>query len=75
VAEFESVVGAGGGDDVLAFGVAHAVRGDFDVRAGLGGFDDLLQRDGGAGGGVELGLVMGLGDGEFDSLRAWPARR
>ena len=34
VAEFEDIVGAGGGDDVFAFGVAYAVRGDLDVASG-----------------------------------------
>ena len=62
--EFEDVVGAGGGDDVLAFGVAYAVGRDLDVGAGLGGRDDLAEGDGGAGWGVELGDVMGFGDGE-----------
>jgi hypothetical protein len=41
VAEFEDVVGAGSGYDVLAFGVAYAVRRDFDVDAGLSGLDDF----------------------------------
>ena len=39
--EFENVVRASGSDDVFAFGVADAVRRDFDADAGVSSFEDL----------------------------------
>ena len=65
VTNLERVVGARGSDDVFAAGVADAVRRDLDGCVGLRGLDDLLERDRSAGRRVELGLVMGFGDGKL----------
>jgi hypothetical protein len=64
VAKLEGVVVADRGDDVLAVGVSYAVGSDGDFNARANRLDDFLERDGGAGGGVELGGVVGLVDGE-----------
>ena len=57
------------GDNMLALGVSHAVRDDLDFAARPRRLDDLAQRDGGAGGRVELGGVVGFGDGEVVAVQ------
>ena len=75
VAEFESVGGTGGSDNVFAFGIANAVGGDLNLCAGVGGLENLAQRDGGAGGGVELGSVVGFSDVEVVIVELGEFRR
>ena len=41
----EHVVLAAGGDNVLAVGVAHPVRGDGNLDAGADSLDDFLERE------------------------------
>ena len=65
VLQLQHVVLAAGGDDVLSLGVADAMRGDGDFDAGVGGLNDFLERERGAGRGVELGSVVGFADGEL----------
>ena len=64
VAELERVVLALRGHNVLALGVADAVRGDGNLDAGVRGENDLFQGERRAGGRVELGGVVGFVDGE-----------
>ncbi len=65
MAELEHVVFAAGGDDVLSLGVADAVRGDGNLDARVGGLDDFLERERGAGRGIKLGGVVSFADGEL----------
>ncbi len=73
MANFDSVSIADGRDNMFSLGVAHAVGGNEDLCRrtcpGSGGLDDLAQRDGGAGGRVELRDVMSLVNGEFVSVK------
>jgi hypothetical protein len=69
VTQLDRIVCADRGDDVLALGVADAVRGDIDPCVGQPFPNDLSQGDGGAGGSVELGGVVGLVDVEAVSIQ------
>src|ERR1017187_3360306 len=64
MAEFKGVVLALRGYDVLAFGVADAVRRDGNFNAGAYGKNNFLQREPSTGRRIELGGVVRFVDGE-----------
>uniref|UniRef100_E6QHL0 Uncharacterized protein n=1 Tax=mine drainage metagenome TaxID=410659 RepID=E6QHL0_9ZZZZ len=64
VTQFDQVALAACGDDVDAADLADAVSGDVDLGFGMGFEQDVAEGERGAGGGIELGGVVGFGDGE-----------
>ena len=54
---------------MLALGVAYAMRDNLDIGPRPRGLDNLLERDGGARGRVELGDVVRLCDREFVAIQ------